>query len=322
MTSTLEAARIRFISERDKYEETALSVAESIKQALREKHVVFQVSSRAKTVASFVKKALAKNYTDPWTGITDKAGVRIVFDMPASLDIGLQAVREVFPDAVIEDDRQVVGNEDRLKYPKVHAQVTLQSGDGTEGLSCEIQLRTAAQDLWSKMSHALLYKPTAPASADVRRSLYRLLALVELYDSEVERGMTAMANNPDYREAQLLQEAEAVFHTFVASDYQIALSQEVMPVLSRLIDMDISTYRDKLTTFVSLNREKLIELYQEYGPESDSGKNGRFPLAGQPESVLIFERLTESPELLRSRWARDLPADWLTEIASVWGIDL
>jgi ppGpp synthetase/RelA/SpoT-type nucleotidyltranferase len=321
-----EAARIKYLKERDRYEKLASQVANEISRRMSECHIPCEVSSRAKAVSSFVKKALAKNnYQDPWQEITDKAGVRVVFEHPGDLDKALKEIQEVFPDSTLEDERRKAGTEKELKYPKTHLQVRLQSihaGSPLDHLECEVQLRTRAQDLWSRMSHALLYKPAVPTTPDVRRSLYRLLALVELYDAEVERGMTTMTESPDFEESQLLHSAESIFHEFVGSDYRLELSQEVIPVLMCVIAQSVKDYSAALMEFADRNRPKLAQFFMEYGPESASGAAGQNFLASQPECIIIFELVARKPESLRAIWNRELPPDWLSEIAESWGVYL
>lgn len=317
----IDEARKRYIAERASYSKLAARVGGRLKRQYARERIPCKVLYRAKEVSSFVKKALARpEYTDPWRQITDKAGVRIIFPHQIALDNGLEVVARLYKGADIDDERNMSGRENRLEYPKVHAQVSV--GRGSRARTCEVQLRTEAQDLWSKMSHALLYKPRQQITSEVKRSLYRLLALVELYDAEIERGTRAMIANPGYREAQLLQQAADTFHSFVAADYRLELSEEIIPVLAKVITESSNEYEDTILEFSRQREEKLREIYTDYGPRSHAAKEGRYVLAGQPESLLIFQLIESRPSMLREIWDQDLPADWLTELAGIWGKDL
>ncbi|MGW3733177.1 hypothetical protein [Streptomyces sp. NPDC005148] len=324
MLSPVEEARRRYLKERPSYETLAKRIELALQRSLAEAHISCSVESRAKTVSSFVKKALTKPYEDIWEETTDKAGVRVIFEHPGDLERGLQIAQEIFPDSALEDERFKEGAEQKLSYPKTHLLVrVLDSELSPDYMGCEIQLRTAAQDLWSRMSHALLYKPLATSSPVVRRSLYRLLALVELYDAEVERAMTDMESNPAFEESQLLHSAEALYHEFVASDYRLDLSQEIIPVLLKVINAPILTYVKTLEEFSKDNRAKLAEFFRDYGPESASGLAGQNILASQPECIIIFELISRRPEALRAKWENGpLPEDWLSEISGSWGVYL
>ncbi|MFJ9375219.1 hypothetical protein [Streptomyces sp. NPDC101455] len=324
MTFAVEEARLRYIHERPSYEILAKRVELAILPRLAEAHIPCSVESRAKTVSSFVKKTLANARDGTGEEPTDKAGARVIFKNSGDLERGLQIVQDLFPDAKLEDERFEEGFEQKLSYPKIHLHVRVLDKElNPDYMSCEIQLRTAAEDLWSRMSHALLYKPSAPSSPTVRRSLYRLLALVELYDAEVERAMTDMTSNPAFEESQLLHSAEALYHEFVASEYRLSLSQEVVPVLLKVIDAPITAYTKTLEDFFKSNRPKLAEFFREYGPESASGLSGQNILASQPECIIIFEIISRKPEALRARWEENLlPEDWLSELSGSWGAQL
>ncbi|MFJ9830549.1 hypothetical protein ACIRU2_03930 [Streptomyces sp. NPDC101169] len=324
MASSIEEARRRYIEERPSYEILAKRVELALLRRLAEAHIPCSVESRAKTVSSFVKKTLTTTYGDIWEEMPDKAGARVIFEHSGDLELGIQIARELFPDSKLENERFEEGFEQRLSYPKTHLHVRVLDKElNPDYMSCEIQLRTAAEDLWSRMSHALLYKPSAPSSPVVRRSLYRLLALVELYDAEVERAMTDMTSNPAFEESQLLHSTEALYHEFVASDYRLALSQEIIPVLLELIDKPIIAYTETLEEFSKSNRPKLAEFFREYGPESASGLSGQNILATQPECIIIFEIISRKPEALRAKWEENqLPEDWLSELSGSWGIHL
>ena len=43
------------------------------------------------------------------------------------------------------------------------------------------------------------------------------------------------------------------------------------------------------------------------------------PLFTQPESFLIFERLSNDKARLERAWPDEVPASWLSEVADAWG---
>jgi hypothetical protein len=155
--------------------------------------------------------------------------------------------------------------------------------------------------------------------------LYRLIALVELFDLEVERGVEAMAQHPELvRSNQLLDVAEQVYRTFTDHPYSADLSHSVIEVLSLTI-ADADAYAEQLTQFAERFRERIQRAYTDYGPNSAHFlKHGRYLLASQPESLIIFERLANNVRFsLRTAWdASELPDNMLTDIAQVWGVSL
>ena len=328
MSLSVEEAFQRYQRERPQIEEAVEATKTRLEEHLARRRVTCQVSARAKEVSSFQTKVYRKNYTDPWKQITDKAGVRVVVPHGGLLDPALDEVKRCLDVVEVQDDRHAPGHEDRLRYPRLHIQAIMVGNkadpDGTP-YECEIQLRTEAVDLWSRMSHKLLYKPGAAPPADVSRSLYRLIALVELFDLEVQRGVEAMAQHPELaRSNQLLDVAEQVYRTFTHHPFSTELSYNVIDVLSRTID-DPDGYREHLTQFAERFRGRIERVYTDYGPNSAHFlRHGRYLLASQPESLIIFERLSNNARYrLRSAWdAGELPDNMLTDIAQVWGVAL
>lgn len=329
MPLTADEAFQRFKQEHPRIESALRATEAHLQYATARRGVTCEVTSRVKEASSFKNKIYRKGYNDPWKEITDKAGVRVIVPHRGLLTPALDVVKECLDVVEVQDDRQTPGDEDRLRYPRLHVQAAMVGGeqdpDGTP-YQCEIQLRTEAVDLWSRMSHKLLYKPGISPPPDVRRSLYRLIALVELFDLEVERGVEAMAQHPELaRSNDLLNTAEQVYRTFTDHPYSTDLSHEVIDTLARTID-DTTAYSEQLTQFAERFRERLERAYAEYGPTSVLFlKHGRYLLASQPESLIIFERLSH----VRSRfdlhiaWKNsELPDSMITDMAQIWGVAL
>ncbi|MGJ0152813.1 hypothetical protein ACR3S4_05535 [Streptomyces sp. CH8.1] len=324
----VDEALARYRRERPRIETAAKLTAAHLRRRAARKRISCDVSFRAKEVASFVTKAQHKQYEDPWAQITDKAGIRIVVQHSGLLDPVLDLVKESL--TLVrepEDDRYVSGSEDRLQYPRLHVQVMAygdQVGEDDAPYECEIQIRTEATDLWARMSHKLMYKPAAGVvPSDVRRSLYRLIALIELYDLEVRRGVEALAQYPDVARSNcLLDEAEHLFQTFSDHASRRDLSEEVVDVLAQAI-ADHDEYPDRLAKFVEERKDDLIRTYEDYGPNSEHFlRHGRYVLASQPESLIIFERLSSAKLLLQGLWVDELPESMLNDMADAWGVSL
>ncbi|MDT3398452.1 hypothetical protein RKE29_17665 [Streptomyces sp. B1866] len=329
MPLSADEAFQRYQHERPRIEKAAEATKAHLEHHTALRGIACEVTARAKEVSSFNTKMYRKGYTDPWKEITDKAGVRVIVPHRGLLDPALEMIKDCLDVRWVEDDRDTPGDEDRLRYPRLHVQAVMVGGeedpDGNP-YDCEIQLRTEAVDLWSRMSHKLLYKPGVTPPPDVRRSLYRLIALVELFDLEVERGVEAMAQHPDLaRSNHLLNTAEQIYRTFTDHPYSTDLSHEVIDTLSQTID-DTTAYSEQLTQFTERFRERLERAYTEYGPTSALFlKHGRYLLASQPESLIIFERLSQ----IRSRfdlhiaWKNsELPDSMITDMAQIWGVAL
>ncbi|ALO91220.1 hypothetical protein SHL15_9285 [Streptomyces hygroscopicus subsp. limoneus] len=135
-----------------------------------------------------------------------------------------------------------------------------------------------------------------------------------------------MAKHPELaRSHQLLHTAEQIYRTFTEHPYSTDLSHDVVDVLSRTID-NVPAYSEQLARFAEHFRKRLERNYADYGPTSTHFlEHGRYLLASQPESLIIFERLNNvrSRFELQDAWEdSELPETMLTDMAHIWGIGL
>jgi ppGpp synthetase/RelA/SpoT-type nucleotidyltranferase len=298
--SVVNDAFHRYQAELPNIRKAAQLTAALLRRKTARAHITCEVAHRAKEIGSFVTKAYHKEYADPWNQITDKAGVRITVQHKGFLNQALEVVKDNL--TLVEDPQDYREQEDvegqyTLQYPRLHVQVLaagdLRDCDGRP-YECEIQIRTEATDLWARMSHRLLYKSGATGvPRDVSRSLYRLIALVELYDLEVERGVDVLAQHSDFtRTNRLLAQAEFLYRTFTEHEYRRDLSEDILDVLIDTVERE-PDYPNKLAQFAEQHRQQLEDAYREYGPTSELFlAHGRYILASQPESLIIFERLS------------------------------
>ncbi|GIM95692.1 hypothetical protein [Paractinoplanes toevensis] len=330
MDTRIEAARSRYAKVRSSYEATAQNLVTEIRHGAIQKNLDCTVEGRAKDVSSYVLKAMSsKSVVDPWEEIYDKIGLRVVVRHTLDLDVARELVCELFGEPVhVLDDRQSDVPENQLRYPRLHLQVgvppALDVSAGAEGKpTFEVQIRTEASHLWSRMSHLYLYKPSAKLPKVVRRSLYRLLALVELYDSEVERAVIAMEQDRDRDLNLLVSQLERIFYAFCAADYDVELTRKVSGVLLQAVrESDRASYSSRLAAFAAEMRSDLESAYREYGPGSTPASLGTYLLVSQPESVAIFERLTYAPRTLSQVWsANGVPEELLQDMKGVWALN-
>lgn len=314
--TALSEARERFIAERPTFEALAEQVASEITRFTRERGVPCSVSGRAKDVASFVGKCFRKKYTDPWNETTDKAGVRVIVDDERYIDSVVQIVREHYDiQGEVHDWTQELKEDDKIGYGGVHVQATVKDGETLVGAECEIQIRTAAQNVWSEMSHKLLYKPGVEPDSDTKRALKRLAVLMEIFDEEVTRRVDQLKSRSGYRIEELINAAEAAFYRFADTPYDRALSRLVIADIADCIPAaeEGAAYVDGLQAFATVNEAKLADIYSRY---RDLGVPS---LIHQPESVLIFERISSDPFTLREEWEGQLPVDELDALEAIWG---
>lgn len=324
MTQELQQARDRFESERARYTSVAEEVAADIATVGRGRGLAVTTSGRAKTLDSFVKKAIVKGYADPWEQITDKAGARAIVADLAQQRTLVEALTDHWGARVLlVDDKAVELDVKTLAYSGVHLQLVVPRGDDDgEPDQCEVQVRTAAQDLWSVMSHQYLYKPLVEPPRTTQRALWRLVALMEIVDEEVQRAVNQILDDPEFPQARLLHDAEQVFYTLSTAQTDAELSLEVLrAVIDAVPTGERAGYADTLAAFVEDEHDRLRRFYARFAPGGDLQGEARYALGTQAESVILLERARSHRMLLAD--VLDGPAEgvrWLVApLLAIWG---
>lgn len=169
------------------------------------------------------------------------------------------------------------------------------------------------------VSHHLLYKAPVELPIAIKRGITRLVALVELFDAEIQRFRQEIEDDPDFKEMAVIDALDDKILRYTARRPDRALSALSVPTLVRLHDVDPGqVVSERIEPFITKNASKLEELYERY--RSDTRAN---PLLFQPEALLIFERMDNDPDHLREVWpAEQLPVELLDDLASIWGADI
>lgn len=313
----LDELRQRFLDNQQILERLRDEVRHLLDGELQDRGLVaVALDARVKDVASFVKKVLRKEYADPWEEIRDKVGVRLTATYAESIADLEAMVSDVLVVHHFENKRTGL-EPNRLDYLGSHFEVSLRPGTASselDDLLFEVQIHSAAEGLWAGISHELLYKAADTPPPEISRSLYRLLALVELFDLEVSRARSAIMEQPGFPEAVVLRELERHFFALTAHRSDVKLSRFVIAALRPLLsDAELADYATVLDEFVAANKDKLRSLYEDYLQDD------RNPLMSQPESLLVFERLEAAFQQVPSVWVEQLPEDLLRSFSEIWG---
>ncbi|MFE6885809.1 hypothetical protein [Streptomyces sp. NPDC057702] len=89
--------------------------------------------------------------------------------------------------------------------------------------------------------------------------------------------------------------------------------------LSAVGNEERAGYIERLEAFVEEHRDRLEQLLRAYGPGSRPASHGRYALVGQPETLVILERMETNPFLLRGRWEEELEPVFLDDLEFAWG---
>jgi ppGpp synthetase/RelA/SpoT-type nucleotidyltranferase len=314
----LESIREQWIEERPQYAALGVHVRQVLEGDLQRHGILAVCSDRAKDVASLLKKTLRKGrgYDD----IHDKAGVRIVVDLPADLALVEHSIRELFT-VVHYENKTAALPYDRLAYLGVHFEVSLREtppdaeAERWRGRLCEIQVHTRAQNCWAEISHHLIYKSDQDPPAEIKRRVYRLMAIVELFDENMQMAKDMLLALPGFGEGRLLADLERWFYRLTARSFDRDLSVEILSVLKQAYpEAEAAGFTHLLDEFATTNLEKLQAIYAAYRDDDRCS-----PLLFQPEALIVFERLDRDEFRLKEAWRSRLPEGLLRELAAVWG---
>lgn len=255
---------------------------------------------RVKDVSSLLEKAFyrKKNYTNPYSDITDKVGTRFVVLFLEQIKdicdiIESVAVWDVSKDRDYEEERRK--NPVLFDYQSVHYIVKPKSDLNVDGIivpawtPCEVQIRTLLQHAYSELTHDTIYKPHTSVSPVVHRSIAKSMALIETtgaFFSEVKREL-------DKASGEFMGIIEAL-----AKYYSTFAEPDVQPKLCNII---IDAYADELKTvdlrevpeFIDANSFIKTKIKEKYDAEL---------LFRQPVVLLLYYLAQNRKHVTRDRW--------------------
>ena len=289
---------------------------EQLMAALRSAGIYAETSGRAKELDSFLKKAIRKQYADPWDEIVDKAGVRAVVRFIDDVQPVCNAIRATFR-VVREESKADELEPNEFGYLGVHFDIIVEDADVDR--QCEIQVQTACQNVWATLSHLLAYKTVLELPKPVLRSLHRASALLESADIGFDNSRNAVITHPEFKQVEVLTALEKHFFRFVGRDYDAELSLQVINCLLAAYQQTRDDNPvEKLEKFVAEQDQSLRRVYHDYANVPD-----RSAFLFQPEAIAIFERLEVDRYVIQQVWTEfDLPYEELSKLSQVWGIPL
>ena len=222
---TRSRARKWFSENYDKHVRATKAFHQLVISLLDQAHIPYAaVTSRTKTLASFMGKASAKKtgrtpakrprrkYTDPSREISDVCGVRIVTFVDSLTTTLADLIKKEFThDPAQYVDKTVSLGIDRVGYRSIHYVVRLASlrRDLAEyrdfaDIPFEIQVRSLLQHAWAEFEHDRRFKSPAELPPGLKRRFSLLAGGLELLDGEFDRlgrdvdaHNAALARTPD-----------------------------------------------------------------------------------------------------------------------------
>lgn len=187
----------RFVEERPRYEKLTAKLHALLQDLLASEGIEAVFDARTKSVESFDEKVVrpGKAYQNPLSEITDLSGVRVVLRTLDDVNrVGSLIEREFSVDVARSVKKSEQLDEDQFGYLSEHYIVQikeprsqLREWEGLSTLNAEIQVRTILQHAWAAVQHSLDYKSEYDIPKQLRRRLFRLSALFELADQELDQ---------------------------------------------------------------------------------------------------------------------------------------
>jgi len=158
-------------------------------------HVVSRIKAREECLNKFQRKYLPRlaGAQVPYAikdHIADLIGIRVICLYEPDIEAIVRLLQKEFDVLELTDKaREVAITADTFRYKGIHLDMALSARRkrlpayaGFADLRFEVQVRTAIQDAWSTLDHAIKYKRQVPH--ELSRRINALAALFEIADSE------------------------------------------------------------------------------------------------------------------------------------------
>ena len=324
---TQEALAAAYDSERDELVEFASYLESRLEGQIRQRAINAEVKSRAKETLSFILKALlGRRYEDPIKEITDKVGARIVLTYWRDREQAVEAVSAI-GNVLNRDEKQDALAYNENGYQGIHLDIETLAIDGDDdskrfaGKVAEVQIRTRAQAAWAEVSHDQLYKPAADVPDELKRRIYRLVALIEIFDDEVEAFLQETQATPGFNEAAALKPLQVEIVRLGTIDLpNRGLTRVLAPGLLDLYGGESpGEIVERVLAWSGSQQQPLRVLFEEARTLTPETIN---PLVAQPEVLLILERLANDRLNIEQAWPAEAPTVWLERLAEAFGTPL
>ena len=292
----------QFLQVRQDYEQLCAEVEYTLGKRIAESGIeTSSISSRAKSLDSFLEKLQRKNYDNPFEEIADLAGARVVCLYRGDMAKVAEIIRSEF--VVVEDvDMLDDLGIDQFGYGARHFIVRLgktSSGaryDDLKEFVCEVQVRTVVQDAWAIIQHHMVYKREAQVPTQLQRKLNSLAGTFETVDDQFERiraerdaylvGIRDTASSPsDFLENELNLDSLKEYLTWAFPGRGPELwDGQSRRVLDLLHDAGFSTLGDvdRIVKETAGRREALVEALDSSGGKLVRCEDGTIPSNLEP----------------------------------------
>jgi GTP pyrophosphokinase len=262
------------------------------------------VTSRVKTLDSFLDKVRRKECNDPFTEIHDVVGLRVIClflsDVPKLGDL----IRDCF--LVVEEDNKVEDYDaSSFGYLSVHFVARMKEHykgpryDAIGGVVFEVQVATLAMHAWAAISHYLDYKRDNDVPKELRKDFYALSGLFYVADTHFE--MFFKARQSSQQQMAQLARVEGIdinqeinldsLRTYLETKYpdrRTASPAELSELISEISKVGLKTIGD-LEKLAHVATDALLAYERESPPfDRDSNLKTRYAQIGVVRIMLCL----------------------------------
>ncbi len=187
--------KVWYENQRHVYERLSQKLHDLLSELIKNAGIDAVIESRAKKIDSFLTKlnSPGKAYRNPPKDITDLAGIRVILRVTSDVERVADIInREFIVDRVNSVNKLNLLQTNEFGYLSQHYIVqvkeprsSLSEWRGLSGYPAEVQVRTILQHAWATIAHSIDYKSEIDIPRELRRRFFRLSALFELADDEL-----------------------------------------------------------------------------------------------------------------------------------------
>lgn len=289
------------------YEEILSTAAGQIEELLaRAMHRTPLVEFRPKDPMSLFAKqskppkdgSRSYRYANPWRDCSDLLGIRVIVPLSSQKSVVQTLIESSDFFEILEiDDKSQVREYNELTYGGLHLDLLI-LGAATalsDRVRCEVQIRTLAEHTWAETEHEFIYKGPDGVSKDTKRQFARALALAELLDQELDKGVHEVSLLKSNAPLDLMKGLHALAKQLNWSLGSRGLTADHLREIGALTDREPSDLLALSSNFASEHRNVLNRIRNEIGPESAEFDIRNHALAVQPEAILVAALIHENP---------------------------
>ena len=195
--------------------------------------------------------------------IQDLVGIRLILLFKRDLDRAVEVITNTLK-VIQQYNTSERLKDDQFGYSSIHIiaeipdmWINVPTFANQQGLKVEIQIRTVAQHIWAASSHILQYKQKQAVPSSILRSIYRVSALLETIDLELERVLTERDSYRLTLESPIDEQSQ---NASLNVDLLEKILDELLPPENKSTDEDFSDLLSDLTYFEITTPTKLAEL--------------------------------------------------------------